>query len=173
MNRRQKDGTRIEVTCPRCIALYNQFMGGVDHGDQLRGSYHVRLKCMKNYIFCFLLDTAITNAYLLSSFDVKTDLPMDHKRFRMRLAEQLIGNYMTRKRVGRPRKCPCPTPTNTHTDHLPSHSASKRCVYCQKIRSPPRRKETVWICPTCEGNPSLCLTGRDDGSNCYRLWHEQ
>ena len=57
VNRRQKDGTRIVVTCPRCIALYNQFMGGVDHGDQLRGSYHVRLKCMKNYkyIFCFFI----------------------------------------------------------------------------------------------------------------------
>ena len=134
VNRRQKDGTRIEITCPRCIALYNQFMGGVDHGDQLRGSYHVRLKCMKNYkyIFCFLLDTAITNAYILSSFDVKTELPMDHKRFRMRLAEQLIGNYMTRKLVGRLESVPAPHPltliqtTYHHTRPVSVASTARR-----------------------------------------------
>ena len=28
VNRRQKDGTRVAVECPLCIALYNQYMGG-------------------------------------------------------------------------------------------------------------------------------------------------
>ena len=53
-------------------------MGGVDHGDQLRGSLSCTVEVYEKYkyIFCFLLDTAITNAYILSSFDVKTDLPM-------------------------------------------------------------------------------------------------
>ena len=35
VNRRQKDGTRIAVECPLCVAMYNQYMGGVDVGDQL------------------------------------------------------------------------------------------------------------------------------------------
>ena len=58
VKRTQKDGTRLDVTCPLCIALYNRYMGGVDHNDQLRGSYHVRLKNMKcyKYIFWFLFD---------------------------------------------------------------------------------------------------------------------
>ena len=43
-------------------------MGGVDRGDQLRGYYSCRSKSRKfyKYIFYFLLDTTITNAYILS-----------------------------------------------------------------------------------------------------------
>ena len=37
--RRQKDGTRNSVPCPVAIAAYNNYMGGVDRGDQLRGYY--------------------------------------------------------------------------------------------------------------------------------------
>ena len=179
VNRRQKDGTRIAVECPLCVALYNQYMGGVDLGDQLRGYYHVRLKCTKNYkyIFWFLFDVSTTNAYILYSFDVRTGTPMTLKQFRMKLAEQLIGTYKSRKRIGRPRKRPCPTSNpnpNSQTAHLPTHSSSSvRCVYCRQVRSPPRRKHTVWVCAECEGNPPLCLTGRNDGSDCFRLWHQQ
>ena len=35
--RKQQDGTRISVPCPQAIISYNEFMGGVDQGDQLRG----------------------------------------------------------------------------------------------------------------------------------------
>ena len=102
VSRRQKDGTRIAVECPLCVALYNQYMGGVDVGDQLRGYYHVRLKCTKNYkyIFWFLFNVSATNAYILYSFDVRTGTPTTLKQFRMKLAEQLIGTYKSRKRVG-------------------------------------------------------------------------
>ena len=42
-------------------------MGGVDRGDQLRGYYSCRTKSRKfyKYIFYFLLDVTITNAYAL------------------------------------------------------------------------------------------------------------
>ena len=140
------------------MELYNEHMGGVDEGDQLRGYYHVRLKCTKNYKYIFWF----------------TGTPMTQKQFRVKLAEQLIGDYCSRKRAGRPRKRPCP-PNNTPTSitHLPSHSKSTRCVYCRDVRSPPRRKESVWVCTVCEGHPSFCLTGKEDGSDCFRLWHEQ
>ena len=73
-------------------------MGGVDLGDQLRGSYYVRLKNKINYkyIFCFLFDVAIRNAYILHSCDLTT-AAMDRKSFRIMLAKQLIGDYMRRK----------------------------------------------------------------------------
>ena len=82
VNRRQKDGTQLTVQCPQCVALYNRYIGGVDLGDQLRGSYNVRLKNRKNYkyVFWFLFDVAITNAFILHSFDVSTG-EMDHKSF--------------------------------------------------------------------------------------------
>ena len=166
VNRQQKDGTQLAVRCPMCVALYNKYMGGVDLGDQLRGSYHVRLKNKKNYkyVFWYLFDVAITNAFILHSFDVSSS-QLDHKSFRLTLAEQLIGDYMSRKKPGRPRKRPRPTP------HLPTHSKSRRCVYCRDMRSPACRKESVWVCTACEGHPQLCLTGREDGSDCFRLWH--
>ena len=54
VNRTQKDGTKVAVPCPRSVALYNEYMGGVDNGDQLRGSYPVRLKCRKNYKYVWV-----------------------------------------------------------------------------------------------------------------------
>ena len=175
MNRTQKNGSRLAISCPQSVRLYNEYMGGVDSGDQLRGSYHICLKCMKNYkyILDFLLDVAITNAYILHSrFDVPSDT-LDQKSFRMLLAEQLIWTYKSQKRPGRPRKRHHPTNTCTTTlTYLPTHSSSKRYVYCQMKRTPPRRKETVWICSVCDGHPSLCLTGQGDSSDCFRLWHQ-
>ena len=167
VDRRQKDGTRVSFTCPRCIQLY-EHMGGVDEGDQLRGYYQVRLKCTKNYkyIFWFMFDVSVTNSFILTKFYVVTGTPMTLKQFRVKLAEQLIGNYCSRKTAGRPRKRPSPPISTTQT-----HSKSTRCVYCRDHRTPPQRKESVWICTACKGHPSLCLTGRQDGSDCFRLWH--
>ena len=65
---------------------------------------------------------AITNAYILHSFDVLTGAHMDHKHFRMKLAEQLIGDYMSRKRAGRPRKHPHPSSTTPFPDVLQEES---------------------------------------------------
>ena len=79
------------VSCPRSLALYNKFMGGVDHSNQLRGSYSFRLKCTKNYkyIFVYFFDVAITNPYILhTNFDVHSEVTTDHKTFRIVLTEQ-------------------------------------------------------------------------------------
>ena len=81
-------------------------MGGVDKGDQLRNYYRVRLKSRKNYkyIFWFLFDTAITNAYILYKY-IPTTLEKrcteNYRSFRLSLANQLIGTYMSRKRASR------------------------------------------------------------------------
>ena len=64
---RKQDGSRVPVSCPQAIISYNEFMGGVDRGDQLRGYYSCRTKSRKfyKYIFYFLLDVTITNAFVL------------------------------------------------------------------------------------------------------------
>ena len=59
---RQKDGSQIPVPYPEAINSYNEFMGWVDRGDQLRGYYSCRTKNRKFYkyiMFYFLLDVAI------------------------------------------------------------------------------------------------------------------
>ena len=69
VSRRQKTGSRVNVLCPEAMRLYNRFMAGVDKSDQLRGYYAVRMKSTKNYkyIFWFLFDLAIVNAFILHS----------------------------------------------------------------------------------------------------------
>jgi len=63
---RQKDGTRVDVQCPEFVVLYNKYMDGVDKGDQLRQYYSVRTKSKKmyKYIFWFLFDVTIMNAFI-------------------------------------------------------------------------------------------------------------
>ena len=193
VERRQPDGSVSDITCPEAITTYNKYMNGVDRGDQLRNYYRVRLKCMKyyKYIFWFIFDVSITNAYILSSFipTTCTSISMHTlKRFRLDLATQLIAAYCSIKRPGRSRTTiaiphpapPLPSANNGGTPllqsprmplHLPSHSHGKRCVYCKQYRNPPRRRESVWYCSECPGQPTLCLTGRADGTDCYRIWH--
>ena len=189
--RKQKDGSRLSVQCPDAVVLYNQYMAGVDKGDQLRQYYRIRTKCRKNYkyIFRFLFDVAITNSYILSLF-APTTMLISHqhlKAFCLRQADQLVGNYNSCKRLGRPCSRPAhpppaipslhhlgPLPVQaTRTAlHLPSRQKNKRrCVYCSQYRSPSRRHDVLWQCKECPGQPPLCFTGNEDGSDCFRLWH--
>ena len=111
------------------------------------------------------------------------------KAFRLRLAEQLIGEYCSRRSPGRPPRSstlPChpppalPPPTvsgalatqSTRTAlHLPCYQERRQCVYCSQYRTPPHCHRVVWYCKECNGKPALCLTGKEDGSDCFRIWH--
>ena len=100
--RRQKDGTRVSVPCPEAIITYNQQMGGVDRGDQLRGYYNCKVKSRKfyKYIFYFLLDVSITNAFILYKNFRSSPTFNTIKKFRLQLARELIGEYTSRRRAG-------------------------------------------------------------------------
>ena len=100
--RRQKDGTRVSVPCPEAIFSYNQNMGGVDRGDQLRGYYSCKVKSRKfyKYIFYFLLDVSITNAFILYKNFRFSPTFNTIKKFCLQLARELIGEYTSRRRAG-------------------------------------------------------------------------
>ena len=94
--RKQKDGSRETVTCSDSVVLYKKYMSGVNKGDQLRQYYRVRSRCINDYkyIFDFVLDSSITNAFILSYSYSPITLPTTHqtlKAFRLKLADQLIG----------------------------------------------------------------------------------
>ena len=146
--RRQRDGTRVSVPCSEAIIKYNQSMGGVDRGEELRGYYNCKVKSRKfyKYIFYFLLDVSITNAFILyKNFCSSTFNTI--KKFRLQLARELIGEYTSRRRAGpgggviRPlplqhfplkiNKDPCETERNRRRAHC-----SKRNKWTQ----------TSWFC---------------------------
>ena len=52
--RKQRNGSRVPVQCSDVVVLYNQYMSGVDRGDQLRQYYRVRMRCYKNYKYIFI-----------------------------------------------------------------------------------------------------------------------
>ena len=169
--RKNKDGSKSVVVCPQSQEKYNEFMGGVDHSDQLRGYYNVRLKCRNfyKYVHWFLFDIAVTNSYILfSKFTEDRDIHVpDLKTFRVDLARSLIGDYCSRKRPGRP-SLTAPVKRFCQA-HFPTRGAEKgrRCYYCYNYNHV--RHETVWYCRDCDH--FLCHNGRDN--DCFLLYHTQ
>ena len=107
--RRQLDRSRLPVPYPASIISYNKFMGGVDRGDQPRGDqprgyYSCRTKNHKfyKYIFTvFLLDVAMTNAFILIKHHTSSNTFANIKSFRSELAKKLIGDYSCWRKRGR------------------------------------------------------------------------
>ena len=152
-HRRVRDGLRISVQCPDTVVLYNQTMAGVDKGDHYQKDYCVETKSCKvyKYIFCFLLDVSITNSYnILSSF-VPTTMSPSYQHLKILclwVAEHLVANYNS---------CPSSRPVTHSAPVLPPQQVTMTQCTC-----------TAYICKDCLGKPPLCLTGSDNGSDCFR-----
>ena len=171
--RKQKDGSQISVPCPQAIISYNEYMGGVDRGDQLRGYYSCRTKSRKfyKYIFYFLLDTAITNAFVLYKHYAASPKHKTIQDFRVHLANELIGDYCSHRRAGRQGSFLKNLPLRHFPVKLspeePSHRNRKRCARCLgKYR---KRTDTCWYCQECA--VPLCHTGNPT-SDCFLQWHK-
>ena len=170
--RRQRDGSRISVPCPEAILCYNSHMGGVDRGDQLRGYYSCRTKSRKfyKYIFYFLFDTTITNSFILwKTFGSATRMTL--KEFRLRLAQQLIGDYCSRRKPGRAggpvRTLPLRHFPLKLDDDTTGANKRGRCVRCLQVHH--KRTDTTWFCRECQ--EWLCHSGTSTG-DCFLLWHK-
>ena len=173
VQRKQKDGSRVEVPCPASIILYNKFMGGVDRGDQLRGYYRCRTKSRKfyKYIFFFLLDVAITNAHILMKTSTSSCPFKGVKSFRIQLAKDLIGEYCSRRRRGRGGTVIHPLPFRHYPIRLGDSNDGPRhqCGPCALHRNiHHRRVLSTWYCREC--GEWLCHSG-EPSSDCFMQWH--
>ena len=161
--RKQKDGSRIDVPCPLPVKDYNGSMNGVDRTDQMRTEY-VTTRMSKRwwlYIFYFLVDLAIANAFALfrESYNhaIKTKTGKDKERtmleFRMALVKQLVQNY---RRVGKRRSqdpdrvglhWPMKTPTKRKCRNCTANSVRResrlKCKQCSTDGA------AVNLCPEC------------------------
>ena len=172
--RRQLDGSRLPIPCPASIISYNKFMGGVDRGDQLRGYYSCRTKSRKfyKYIFTFLLDVAITNAFILMKHHTSSNKFANIKSFRIELAKKLIGDYSSRRRRGRGgsivRSMPYRHfPVRLEDESHPHKHLKRKCALhsASKVRA-----ESTWFCRECQ--VWLCHSG-DPTTDCFMKWHRQ
>lgn len=88
VNRKQHDGTVIQVpTVPAAIS-YNKNMGGVDLNDQQRNYYAVGRKSRKWWrsLLWFLVDVSIVNAHILET-EAENHPTRPQLQFRVELAD--------------------------------------------------------------------------------------
>lgn len=177
VTRRKKtaDGNmeNIVINRPPAITQYSKFMGGVDLSDQNRSYYPVQsrrnVKWWK-YIFYFLLDISIVNAWVLMK-KVSTGCTISHLEFRLALAKGLIGTFSARKKLGRPTTGPVLANVEHQQVELLPTSKGKQCKNCQlkrkrekaANREGKRPRESRFGCGLC--NVVLC------NSPCFKEWH--
>ena len=67
VNRKQKDGTLEQITCPQMISLYNTYMGGVDKKNQEKSYYTIPVSGKKwwSRILFDLVESSISNSFVL------------------------------------------------------------------------------------------------------------
>lgn len=144
----QRDGTRVLVPCPEAILTYNRCMDGVDRGEQLRGFYNCRVKSRKfyKYIFYFLFDVAITNAFILYRNFYSSPTCTTIKKFRIQLARELIGDYSTRCRTGPGGRVIRPLPLRHFPMKIINEPERKRrrCSRCSQSKN--KQTQTSWFC---------------------------
>lgn len=67
VNRKEKDGTWVSVTCPTVVSDYNSYIGGVYHADRLCALYDIDRKSCKwwDRLFFDLIDIMFVNSYVV------------------------------------------------------------------------------------------------------------
>lgn len=160
--RRNKDGSREPVPCPEAIKLYNEKMGGVDRGDQLRGYYHVRMRCRKvyKYIFNFLFDVSITNAFITYRESHPTS-KLKMKDFRIQLANELVGDFCSRSKSANRKQKRFPM------SHFPYKDDNRKRGQCSLCREKKKRTDTMWSCHECD----IWLCHQGNAEDCFLKWH--
>ncbi|KAL4104080.1 hypothetical protein QTP88_019393 [Uroleucon formosanum] len=103
VKRKNNVGVREEVQCPLSIAEYNKYMGGVDHFDQLQERYNIAWKSRRWWLklFYHFCDATIVNAYIMHTTGAKLNKirPLNQLLYRSTLANELIGQFSSRKTV--------------------------------------------------------------------------
>ncbi len=163
--RRLRDGTQVDVQCPKVVSNYGKYMAGADRADQLRMGYSTCRKAKKwwKYMFWFLLDISVCNSLITMKqspnhqLQTRRGRPKSRKQldFRMALAEQLLHGYHGNRKQ--------PATPNVDVEgnfHWPTKFEKRgRCHMCSRTG---QRREVVSGCKQCA--VPLCL-------DCFEPYH--
>ncbi|XP_052751521.1 piggyBac transposable element-derived protein 3-like [Galleria mellonella] len=181
VSRKEKNGSKSTITCPKAIKDYNSYMGGVDTADRLRALYCADRKFPKwwHRLFWGILDITFVNAYIIHGL-IMEKTPV--KEFRRSIAQGLMSmkdiKDNKKKRLSKdPVLSPGPskrrkTGFSTLKDvrlgnrgvHWPTFVPNRgRCEVCsmKKVQSKPHSK-----CSHC--NTFLCI---NEKKNCFTEYH--
>lgn len=161
VDRKQKDGSVKKVAAPKVVSEYNANMNGVDHADQIRSCYSTYRASRKwwHYIFWFLVDVSIANAFILFK-----ESPAHQKKsrkgnplkptilkFRMNLAKELIGTHRAQRKRTAPQISDPMAPEDVH---MPIEGKKLTCKHCSRPGKGNRHESRVQ-CKACKVN--LCV----------------
>ena len=159
-----------------CVCRYNQFMGGVDRCDQLRGTFSMekaqRTRFWYKKLFLGIFGVALSNAYVLWRTQVrsaksKKDL---HFEFYNGLANALCGQAEMRQqkpaesdevRLSRGKQHFLEKPPE---DELKAKRAHERCALCFRQG---RDSRCSCRCDTC----MVYLCSPNTGRDCFKQYH--
>jgi Transposase IS4 len=95
----------IFISQPHVVAQYNRYMGGTDRMDQNIAKLRINIRIKKWWwaLFCFAIDVAVQNAWLLCrSSENAGQKPYTLVQFRREVAMTYILRYRNRSSAGRP-----------------------------------------------------------------------
>lgn len=173
VKRREKDGSRITLSCPAAISDYNQHMNCVDKFDQLKSTYEIDRKSHKwwHRIFFYFVDLAVVNSFILHNCLPVTRL--DLKTFRRHIVFGLVGERYTQGVANGPNDTPLQISRKkphiskeirqTGSSHQPVRGTRRRCAVCS---SKQKQVSTFWLCLVCK--VPLCLS---KNKNCFQRFH--
>ena len=157
-----------DMPCPTALTMYNACMRSVDGEEQPWSHDRVGRDVKQSWraFMWYMVGIAVNNAYILykSSYEQlqpKKSKPRSHFDFRMKLLDQLIGGFTSRKKSSRMATEPPVIEESTLTGHVLIHANKSRvCVNCVKLgRKTPRGlgKRSRFKCKIC--NVNLCKDG--------------
>eukprot|EP00066_Takifugu_rubripes_P024883 XP_011614149.1 PREDICTED: piggyBac transposable element-derived protein 4-like [Takifugu rubripes] len=167
----ESSGASYGMPRPLPLLLYQENMRGVDLCDQLRECYQVGRPCKKwwRYFLWFYVNLCIVNAYIIqresrggtppAGFNGKQ---FTQRHFRVRLAQQLIGDYQGARgmeRAARKRHADSPVEYGHRLERM-----SERSRRCRNCTNKGLRHESVFGCKIC--NVHLCRGG------CFSEFHK-
>jgi hypothetical protein len=134
-------------------------MGGIDLFDSRRKSSSSSKKSKKWWlrIYYFLLDTSVTNAYVLYRETPNTKA-LTQKEFILQVVEYLMGQHNSRKRQATQQ---LPSTKRLSEWLFPSKNAKKQqCTVCRE------RRRTIFYCNECSPEKPVPLCPTD----CFRIY---
>lgn len=163
------------VSKPAVVDQYNKNMGGVDLADQLRKYYSVGRTSYRwyRYIFWFIVDVSICNAFILyNHYRVSQGQgKVKQLAFRTNLAKQLIAGFSSTVSVPHSAKRRRIEDLSNEPGNSGKHfivkidGRKKECVYCKMVgnKTPKGRAvESSFKCIQC--SVALCKT-------CFNNYH--